>query len=114
MLTTHYLEEAEALCGRIAMLKQGRVVALDTTRNLLCGVAGVRVRLRLSPESSCRLPLLGMLVSEEGDSRVLALESYAQIEDRAGCNCVANRSKCRSWRSAGRSRRRVRADDARH
>ncbi len=31
MLTTHYLEEAEALCGRIAMLKAGRIVALDTT-----------------------------------------------------------------------------------
>ena len=35
VLTTHYLEEAESLCGRIAMLKQGRVVALDTTENLL-------------------------------------------------------------------------------
>jgi ABC-2 type transport system ATP-binding protein len=32
LLTTHYLEEAEALCGRIAMLKQGRVVALDRPR----------------------------------------------------------------------------------
>jgi ABC-2 type transport system ATP-binding protein len=31
LLTTHYLEEAEALCGRLAMLKQGRVVALATT-----------------------------------------------------------------------------------
>ena len=35
MLTTHYLEEAEALCNRIAMLKAGRIVALDTTANLL-------------------------------------------------------------------------------
>ena len=35
ILTTHYLEEAEALCGRIAMLKAGRIVALDTTQNLL-------------------------------------------------------------------------------
>jgi ABC-2 type transport system ATP-binding protein len=35
VLTTHYLEEAETLCGRIAMLKQGRLVALDTTENLL-------------------------------------------------------------------------------
>ena len=35
LLTTHYLEEAEALCGRIAMLKAGRVVSLDTTANLL-------------------------------------------------------------------------------
>ncbi len=35
LLTTHYLEEAEALCGRIAMLKQGQVVALDSTAALL-------------------------------------------------------------------------------
>ncbi|MBT9540080.1 ABC transporter ATP-binding protein [Thiobacillus sp.] len=35
LLTTHYLEEAQALCGRIAMLKAGRIVACDTTRNLL-------------------------------------------------------------------------------
>jgi ABC-2 type transport system ATP-binding protein len=79
VLTTHYLEEAEALCGRIAMLKHGRVVALDTTRNLLCGVAGVRVRVRLSPN---RLPasMLPMLVGEDGESRVLALEGVTQIE----------------------------------
>ena len=35
VLTTHYLEEAQALCNRIAILKKGRVVALDTTSNLL-------------------------------------------------------------------------------
>ena len=35
LLTTHYLEEAEALCGRIAMLKSGRIVALDHTSTLL-------------------------------------------------------------------------------
>ena len=45
ILTTHYLEEAEALCGRIAMLKAGRVVALDTTHNLLAQFAGLTVRL---------------------------------------------------------------------
>lgn len=40
LLTTHYLEEAEALCGRIAMLKNGRIVALDTTQSLLARVGG--------------------------------------------------------------------------
>lgn len=35
LLTTHYLEEAEALCGRIAMLKNGRLVALEHTSVLL-------------------------------------------------------------------------------
>jgi ABC-2 type transport system ATP-binding protein len=40
LLTTHYLEEAEALCGRIAMMREGRVVALDTTEALLARVGG--------------------------------------------------------------------------
>ena len=39
ILTTHYLEEAQALCNRVAMLKQGHVVALDTTKDLLARYA---------------------------------------------------------------------------
>jgi ABC-2 type transport system ATP-binding protein len=35
LLTTHYLEEAEALCTRLAMLKRGQVVALARTSELL-------------------------------------------------------------------------------
>ena len=46
LLTTHYLEEAEALCGRIAMLKQGAVVALDRTANLLAGTASTMLRFK--------------------------------------------------------------------
>jgi len=40
VLTTHYLEEAEALCKRIALMKEGRIAALDTTANLLAGQPG--------------------------------------------------------------------------
>jgi ABC-2 type transport system ATP-binding protein len=47
LLTTHYLEEAEALCSRIAMLKQGRVVALDRTSALLAGTASTMMRFKL-------------------------------------------------------------------
>jgi ABC-2 type transport system ATP-binding protein len=46
LLTTHYLEEAEALCGRIAMLKKGRVVALDSTSALLAGRASTMLRFK--------------------------------------------------------------------
>jgi ABC-2 type transport system ATP-binding protein len=46
LLTTHYLEEAEALCGRIAMLKKGRVVALDRTSALLAGTAHTMLRFK--------------------------------------------------------------------
>jgi len=37
LLTTHYLEEAQTLCRRVGILKQGQIVALDTTENLLAG-----------------------------------------------------------------------------
>ena len=47
LLTTHYLEEAEALCGRLAMLKHGRVVALDSTSQLLAGRAHTMLRFKL-------------------------------------------------------------------
>ena len=46
LLTTHYLEEAEALCGRIAMLKNGRVVALDRTSALRAGTASTMLRFK--------------------------------------------------------------------
>ena len=46
LLTTHYLEEAEALCQRIAMLKLGRIVALDRTANLLAGTASTMLRFK--------------------------------------------------------------------
>ncbi len=41
LLTTHYLEEAEALCQRIAMLKRGRLIALDTTQALVTHAGGI-------------------------------------------------------------------------
>jgi ABC-2 type transport system ATP-binding protein len=47
LLTTHYLEEAEALCGRIAILKQGRIKALDRTTALLAGRASTMLRFKL-------------------------------------------------------------------
>jgi ABC-2 type transport system ATP-binding protein len=56
LLTTHYLEEAEALCQRIAMLKQGRVVALDRTSALLASCATASV-LHFKTDSALPAPL---------------------------------------------------------
>ncbi len=50
LLTTHYLEEAEALCGRIAMLKQGRVVALASTSDLLKSASSNVLRFKVDRE----------------------------------------------------------------
>ena len=77
ILTTHYLEEAEALCGRIAMLKAGRVVALDTTKNLLTNVAGLTVRLVAD-----RVPAAWQhrVTSRDAHGFVVGLDSYADLE----------------------------------
>lgn len=64
VLTTHYLEEAEALCGRIAMLKAGRVVALDTTANLLHRFANRSVQLRVDNPAAAQA--LGGALLEDG------------------------------------------------
>jgi ABC-2 type transport system ATP-binding protein len=77
ILTTHYLEEAEALCGRIAMLKLGRLVALDTKQKLLSSFAGLTVRLvadRLPGEWEPRI------VRREDGMYVLSLADYAELE----------------------------------
>ncbi len=77
ILTTHYLEEAEALCGRIAMLKSGRIVALDTKQNLLSGFAGLTVRLAaeaLPGEWEPRVVRRG-----EG-TYLVSLSDYAELE----------------------------------
>ena len=57
LLTTHYLEEAEALCGRIAMLKNGRVVALDSTSALLKAASSNVLRFKIDSDLPAALAL---------------------------------------------------------
>jgi ABC-2 type transport system ATP-binding protein len=79
ILTTHYLEEAETLCQRVAMMKQGEIVALDTTANLLSKLPGKNLRLNLG---AANLPssLLPMLKSGESGVFTLALTELNQVE----------------------------------
>ena len=72
VLTTHYLEEAQALCSRIAMLKSGRVVALDSTAALIGRISGSQLVIKLS---GGKLPAsLHSLVSHPDE--LLAGEQY--------------------------------------
>lgn len=58
LLTTHYLEEAEALCSRIAMLKSGEVVALSSTSDLLANASSNVLRFKLdAPLPAALAPL---------------------------------------------------------
>ena len=79
VLTTHYLEEAEELCDRIAMLKAGRIVALDSTRNLLETFSGVVLKLRLD---CAELPggLEAEVIASDDGRYTLRLRDYNAVE----------------------------------
>jgi ABC-2 type transport system ATP-binding protein len=80
VLTTHYLEEAEELCGRIAMLKAGRIVALDSTRNLLETFSSLVLQLRIDRE---QLPqaIGATVLAHEGSRFTLGLRDYSELEE---------------------------------
>jgi ABC-2 type transport system ATP-binding protein len=76
VLTTHYLEEAESMCARIAMLKQGRIVALDSTANLLRHLHSLQLRVRVRGEWPAALEA----TFSGGDARVVKLRDYDEVE----------------------------------
>ena len=78
VLTTHYLEEAENLCGRIAMLKQGAIVALDTPDNLIRRFHALYLHLRF--DGALPPSLAGIQVTADGDRHSFKLSTYAEVE----------------------------------
>jgi ABC-2 type transport system ATP-binding protein len=83
VLTTHYLEEAQALCNRIAMLKLGKVVALDTTSALIRRISGSQ--LVLSLEHGTLPDALKPLVSHpdelvSGNKFTLRVTDFREVE----------------------------------
>jgi ABC-2 type transport system ATP-binding protein len=87
LLTTHYLEEAEALCGRIAMLKSGRVVALDTTSELLksatSNVLCFKIDGELPPALAAQARVTGRVVQFPAQD-AHAIEQYLASVRQAG------------------------------
>ena len=87
LLTTHYLEEAEALCGRLAMLKQGRVLALASTSELLKSAASNVLCFKLNgqlPEAlASKARITGRIVQFPAKD-ALDIENYLAAVRQAG------------------------------
>ena len=82
LLTTHYLEEAQQLCSRIAMMKLGKIVAMDTTEHLLNAFSERVLRVKLA----CELPasLLASRTKQEGKNEncwhYFSIPDYNEVE----------------------------------
>ena len=92
VLTTHYLEEAELLCDRIAMLKGGRIVALDATSELIRRFHAIYLQVRFEGEVPARLARLA--VASEAGRYTFKLAEYGDVETAlaelrtAGCRIL--------------------------
>jgi ABC-2 type transport system ATP-binding protein len=79
LLTTHYIEEAQTLADRLAILRDGRIVATGSPRELLSGAAGVEIRYRRDGEE--------LVIATDEPTRVLheltgqALAEGFELED---------------------------------
>lgn len=87
LLTTHYLEEAEALCGRLAMLKSGKVVALEKTSALLKAASSNVLRFKidseLPPDLAEKARITGRIVQFPAHN-ALEIEQYLAAVRNAG------------------------------
>jgi ABC-2 type transport system ATP-binding protein len=90
VLVTHFMDEAERLCDRVAVLRRGRVVALDTP-NVLAAAHGGGTRITFdggglelgwldSVPGVARVDVRGTRVRVEGSGRVLPLVAAGLVE----------------------------------
>ena len=94
VLTTHYLDEAESLCSRVAMLKAGRIVALDSTERLLARFHELYLSVNLASGELPAELAARALPGKAGEIR-FRLGDYADVEPTlavlraAGCRIAS-------------------------
>jgi ABC-2 type transport system ATP-binding protein len=101
VLTTHYLEEAERLCDRVAIIHEGAIVALDTPAALLAGLGGELLELRVDGDVAVALGALGAAAQDAyvaGSTLTLPLHDTSvgdaiAVLDRAGVSTSAIASR---------------------
>jgi ABC-2 type transport system ATP-binding protein len=84
ILTTHYLEEAEEMCDRIAILNKGNIVALDSTKNLLDRIQTKKVTFKIDKKTDIRdedLPSLKIISKLETEVCVSYEKSKINMEN---------------------------------
>ncbi len=85
LLTTHYMDEAERLCDRVAIVDQGRIIALGTPQELIATLGGDHVieftagSSALAPESFADLPAVTSAHSENGNICLSVREPHVAL-----------------------------------
>ena len=89
LLTTHYLDEAEKLCDRLAIVHQGEIVALDTPTALLAGLGCEIVELRVEGDAHRALGVLRERGVVDGDGFAVGSTLTVPLHDRSAADAIA-------------------------
>jgi ABC-2 type transport system ATP-binding protein len=89
LLTTHYLDEAERLCDRVAIISQGQIVALDTPRDLLASLGREVLELRVPHDPQPVLNLLRTHQIAGDDSFAVGSTLTIPLRDRTAGAAIA-------------------------
>jgi ABC-2 type transport system ATP-binding protein len=89
LLTTHYLDEAERLCDRVAIIHTGRIVALDTPRALLAGLGRELVELHVDGNVTSALASLRERGVAGADAFAVGSRLTIPLHDRSSQEAIA-------------------------
>jgi ABC-2 type transport system ATP-binding protein len=89
VLTTHYLEEAQRLCDRVAIIHAGEIVALDTPAALLAGLGGELLELRVDGDVQIALAALGVHGIAAADAYVVGQTLTVPLHDMSAGDAIA-------------------------
>jgi ABC-2 type transport system ATP-binding protein len=89
LLTTHYLDEAEKLCDRLAVIHSGRIVALDTPTALLAALGREIVELRIDGDAQSALDSLRSRGIVDGDGFAVGSTLTLPLHDRTPAEAIA-------------------------
>jgi ABC-2 type transport system ATP-binding protein len=89
VLTTHYLDEAERLCDRVAVMRLGEIVALDTPAALLAGLGREIVELRVAGDAQAGLAVLQAQGIADGSAFVVGSTLTVPLRDRTAGDAIA-------------------------
>jgi ABC-2 type transport system ATP-binding protein len=83
LITTHYLDEAQRLCDRVAIIHQGSIAALDDPRALLAGLGGEILEFRVQGNAESALAGLRARGVARSDSFVIGARVTVPLHERA-------------------------------
>jgi ABC-2 type transport system ATP-binding protein len=89
VLTTHYLDEAERLCDRVAIIHSGEIVALDTPSALLAGLGREVLELRVQGDTAVALAALGAHGVAATDAFVVGQTLTVPLHDVRAVEAIA-------------------------